>query len=165
MAENTSDLFSVESVLAGLKRFQRSTVEYVFKRLYLDSDAALRFLVADEVGLGKTLVARGVIAKAIKHLRKTLGEDHRIDIVYICSNASIARQNVRKLNVAGGNGFELTSRITLLPIQLSSLNNSPNKINFVSFTPGTSFDQKSNIGLLDGRKGFIIQDASKALEA
>jgi hypothetical protein len=151
MAENTSDLFSVESVLAGLKRFQRSTVEYVFKRLYLDSDAALRFLVADEVGLGKTLVARGVIAKAIKHLRKTLGEDHRIDIVYICSNASIARQNVRKLNVAGGNGFELTSRITLLPIQLSSLNNSPNKINFVSFTPGTSFDQKSNIGMMDER--------------
>ena len=151
MAQNTSDLFSVESVLAGLKRFQRSTVEYVFKRLYLDSDPALRFLIADEVGLGKTLVARGVIAKAIKHLRETLGEKHRIDIVYICSNGSIARQNIRKLNVAGGDGFQLNSRITLLPIQLSSLNNSTNKINFVSFTPGTSFDQKSNIGMMDER--------------
>ena len=151
MAQNTSDLFSVESVLAGLKRFQRSTVEYVFKRLYLDSDPALRFLIADEVGLGKTLVARGVIAKAIVHLRETLGEKHRIDIVYICSNGSIARQNIRKLNVAGGDGFQLNSRITLLPIQLSSLNNSTNKINFVSFTPGTSFDQKSNIGMMDER--------------
>jgi hypothetical protein len=151
MAENTSDLFSVESVLAGLKRFQRSTVEYVFKRLYLDSDPALRFLIADEVGLGKTLVAKGVIAKAIKHLRETLGEKHRIDIVYICSNGSIARQNIRKLNVAGGDGFQLNSRITLLPIQLSSLNNATNKINFVSFTPGTSFDQKSNIGMMDER--------------
>jgi hypothetical protein len=151
MVKNTNDQFSVESILAGLKRFQRSTVEYVFKRLYLDSDPALRFLIADEVGLGKTLVARGVIAKAIKHLRETLGEKHRIDIIYICSNGSIARQNIKKINVAGADGFQLNSRITLLPIQLSSLNNSSNKINFVSFTPGTSFDQKSNIGMMDER--------------
>lgn len=151
MFQNNSNIFSEESVLAGLKRFQRITVEYVFKRLYLDSDPALRFLIADEVGLGKTLVARGLIAKAIKYLRETLGEKHRIDIVYICSNGSIARQNVSKLNVVKGKGFELTSRITLLPTELASLNNSPNKINFVSFTPGTSFDQKSSIGMMDER--------------
>ena len=50
-------------VLNGLKGFQRDTVEYAFERLYLASDSTRRFLVADEVGLGKTLVARGVIAK------------------------------------------------------------------------------------------------------
>ena len=50
--------------------------------------------LADEVGLGKTLVARGVIAQVVDHLRQ-LG-DKRVDIVYICSNAAIARHNLRK---------------------------------------------------------------------
>ncbi len=48
-------------ILAGLKEFQHKTVEYVFRRLYTDPDAVHRFLVADEVGLGKTAdpMARG----------------------------------------------------------------------------------------------------------
>jgi len=58
----------VEKVLSGLKDFQRDTVEYVFRRLYLDDDQTSRFLIADEVGLGKTLIARGLIAKAVDHL-------------------------------------------------------------------------------------------------
>ena len=57
-----------QAILDGLKDFQRDTVDYVFRRLYLDDACVRRFLVADEVGLGKTLVARGVIAKAIDHL-------------------------------------------------------------------------------------------------
>ena len=36
-------------ILAGLKDFQRSTVEHVFRRLYTDLDSNRRFLVADEV--------------------------------------------------------------------------------------------------------------------
>ena len=55
-------------VLEGLKGFQRATVEYAFERLYRAPDSTRRFLVADEVGLGKTLVARGLIAKALDHL-------------------------------------------------------------------------------------------------
>ena len=65
-----------------------------FARLYTDDDCTRRFLVADEVGLGKTLVARGVIAKAIDHLWETVP---RIDIIYICSNSNIASQNITKL--------------------------------------------------------------------
>ena len=57
-------------VLPGLKAFQRDTVDYVFKRMYQDSPAATRFLVADEVGLGKTLVARGLVARAIDRLQE-----------------------------------------------------------------------------------------------
>ena len=130
------------SVLNGLKDFQRKTVDYVFRRLYLDNTPARRFLVADEVGLGKTLVARGVIAKTIEHLRDKVS---RIDIVYICSNADIARQNINRLNVTGGEDFELASRITLLPIMLHDLKHKP--LNFISFTPGTSFDLKKNLGI------------------
>lgn len=149
MTRRTEASFSAESVLAGLKRFQRQTAEYVFKRMYLDEDQTTRFLIADEVGLGKTLVAKGVIAKASEHLKREFGKDYRVDIVYICSNASIASQNISRLNIFKENAFSLASRITLLPLQ--NLNKSPDKINFVSFTPATSFDQKSSIGLMHER--------------
>jgi len=76
-------------VLSGLKHFQRRTVDHVFRRMY-GPDPVTKFLVADEVGLGKTLVARGLIAKAVTHLQAT--GTRRIDIVYICSNAAIARR-------------------------------------------------------------------------
>ncbi len=53
--------FDAEAAMRPLKAFQRRTVDYVFRRLYLDPDCTRHFLVADEVGLGKTMVARGVI--------------------------------------------------------------------------------------------------------
>ena len=69
----------VQHALAdNLKEFQRRTVDYVSQRLY-GTGATDRFLVADEVGLGKTLVARGIIAKAIEHLSETT---KRIDVIY-----------------------------------------------------------------------------------
>jgi len=128
-------------VLARLKDFQRRTVEYVFQRFYVDPDPADRFLVADEVGLGKTLVARGVIAKAIDALRDTV---KRIDIVYICSNVSIASQNIARLNVSGVQEFVRPTRLALLPMHIAGIRN--NKVNYVSLTPGTSFDPKSREG-------------------
>ena len=89
---------SVEASLKPLKSFQRRTVEHAFDRLFMAEDSTGRFLVADEVGLGKTLVARGIIARAIDHLWNDV---ERIDIVYICSNGSIARANLPKLQVGG----------------------------------------------------------------
>lgn len=136
----------LETVLGGLKDFQRDTVEYVFRRLYTDEDASDRFLVADEVGLGKTLVARGVIAKAVNHLWKDVD---RIDILYICSNADIARQNINRLNITGQRNFALASRITLLPVRLRDLKG--NRLNFVSFTPGTAFELSHNLGTVGER--------------
>lgn len=138
--------FSAETVLAGLKDFQRETVEYVFGRMYLDPTPTRRFLVADEVGLGKTLVAKGVIAKVLEHLE---GTGKRIDIVYVCSNTAIAHQNVNRLNVLGKGTFALASRLTLLPTQVQNLR--ANKVNFVSFTPGTTFDLKSRSGTMHER--------------
>lgn len=130
-----------KTILKGLKDFQLDTVEYVFRRLYLDDDNTRRFLVADEVGLGKTLVARGVIAKTIDYL---WDRTDRIDVVYVCSNTDIARQNIQRLNVTGCEDFSLSSRITLLPITVGDMQH--RRINFVSFTPGTSFDLKGSSG-------------------
>lgn len=133
------------AILGGLKDFQRDTVEYVFDRLY-GANPESRFLVADEVGLGKTLVARGVIAKAIDHL---WDKKDRIDIVYICSNADIARQNVNRLNVTEQQEFIRTARVTLLPTQIRDFQKNP--LNFISLTPGTSFDLKSSLGTREER--------------
>lgn len=120
--------------LASLKDFQRATADYAFRRLWLDDDQVKRFLVADEVGLGKTMVAKGVIAKTVDYLWET---DKRIDIVYICSNSQIARQNLSRLNVVGGTEVKHADRLTLLPKVIRNLRDQ--RINFVSFTPGTSF--------------------------
>ena len=133
------------TILAGLKDFQRDTVEYVFRRLYLDANYVRRFLVADEVGLGKTLVARGLVAKTIDHL---WDRTERIDVVYVCSNTDIARQNINRLNVTGCEDFSLSSRITLLPLTLQQMDP---RLNFISFTPGTSFDLRSRGGIAQER--------------
>lgn len=134
----------VKEVLAGLKDFQQATVDYVFDRLY-GIDATRRFLLADEVGLGKTLVAKGVIARAVDRLWDDV---ERIDIIYICSNADIARQNLTRLR-SGSTAFTLPSRITLLPLNIDNLRH--RKLNFVSFTPGTSLEPRSAMGTAEER--------------
>lgn len=128
------------SPLEGLKDFQRKTVEYVFKQFYGENQQS-RFLVADEVGLGKTMVARGVIAKTIEHLRQ---KTDRIDIIYICSNTTIATQNIKRLNGGDRHGVALATRLTLLPQIVRSLRS--NKLNFISLTPGTTFDHTLSRG-------------------
>ena len=132
-----------DDILKPLKPFQRRTVDHAFRRLFLDADSTSRFLVADEVGLGKTLVARGIIARAIDHLWDDVD---RIDVIYVCSNAGIARANLPKLQIGGASerSFALATRLTLLATEFASRDDGPgfmdNKLNFVSFTPGTSFD-------------------------
>ena len=129
-------------VYPRLKDFQRTTVDYAFRRMYKDEDLTTRFLVADEVGLGKTMVARGLIARVLDELE---GKIDRIDIIYVCSNSAIARQNVNKLAMKDAGDVVLSSRITLLPLEAHKLSGS--RVNLVSFTPATSFDLRSSFGL------------------
>lgn len=135
----------VDAVLDGLKDFQRRTVDYVFRRLYLDDEPVRRFLIADEVGLGKTLVARGVVAKAVAHL---WDKRERIDVIYVCSNGDIARQNANRLTLPGVKARVMPSRITLMPKVVKTLDR---KLNFVSITPGTSFNLRSSSGTAEER--------------
>ncbi len=148
---------SVDASLKPLKPFQRRTVEHAFHRLFKANDSTGRFLVADEVGLGKTLVARGIIARAIDHLWNRV---ERIDIVYICSNGSIARANLPKLRVGGAEerSFALATRLTMLATELAHREGEPglagSKLNFVSFTPGTSFNLGRSTG--QGREREVL---------
>lgn len=135
--------FRAEPYLAKLRPFQRATVDHVVDVLYR-SKSGKRFLVADETGLGKTMVARGVIASAIEALQDEPGVD-RIDVVYICSNADVARQNVRKLDILG-NEVSLSTRLSLLAAETDKLKNGDRSagkpVNLVSLTPKTAFPDK-----------------------
>jgi len=143
--------FDATPALDGLRGFQLRTVEHVFKRLYLDDHPADRFLVADETGLGKSMVARGVIAKAIERLDQRDSGVDRIDIVYVCSNADLAKQNLGRLNVTGQRDIIESGRLTLLPTELARLNapastGTRKRVNFISLTPGTSFNVSKATG-------------------
>ncbi|TGU46793.1 DEAD/DEAH box helicase [bacterium M00.F.Ca.ET.152.01.1.1] len=141
--------FEAATALAPLKAFQRRTVDYVFDRLYGDQDPVRQFLVADEVGLGKTMVARGVIARTIEKLWDTTD---RIDILYICSNQAIAAQNLNRLNVLNRRELALPTRMTLIPLQLQGAQSlDANKVNFISLTPGTTFNLRSTTGVTQER--------------
>jgi len=127
-----------ETILAGLKDFQQDTARWVFKRMFDLDNPTSRFLVADEVGLGKTHVAKGVVAQVIDHLQHT--GDRRHDIVYICSNSAIARQNLRKLVPKGIEPLTGVERLTMLPaVELDAGSSGRSSVNLLSITPGTSF--------------------------
>ena len=146
-----SDRFLSAPALTGLKDFQRKTVEYVFKRFY-GEDPTSRFLIADEVGLGKTLVARGIIAKTLEHLQD---EVERVDVIYVCSNAAIAKQNIDRLKVSDTKGFSIATRLTYLPKEVESLRK--NKVNFISLTPGTAFDHTRSRGGHADERAILYQ--------
>ncbi len=140
------------AALEMLKDFQIDTVDYVYHRLYEEDRD--RFLIADEVGLGKTLVARGLIARAIDRLWEGENRIDRIDVIYVCSNTDIARQNINRISLdrvdePGRRQKAFASRLTMLPKHLSDLNE--NRVNFVSFTPGTSFNLRSSGGIAHER--------------
>src|SRR6056297_3915110 len=145
-----TERFQADDALRPLKAFQRKTVDYVAKRLLSDPDAVRHFLVADEVGLGKTMVARGVIARTIEALQDTVP---RIDIVYICSNGAIAKQNVARLNVMDGERTRvLPTRLTMLCLELARSGGIKREgVNFFSLTPGTSLDLKQGGGMKQER--------------
>ena len=148
--------FYAEPILAPLKDFQRATVEHVTDRLYRSADSSRRFLVADETGLGKSLVARGVIARAIEQLQDDDSVD-RIDVVYVCSNSDIADQNLKRLNVTGQDHLPFASRLTLLAKHSRRLAAAAGiaahgkRVNLVSFTPGTSFEMGWRTGKAEER--------------
>ena len=147
----TGQRIDVAATMADLKDFQRRTAEWAFERMYAERDPALRFLVADEVGLGKTHVAKGVIAQVIDYLGRT--GDKRHDIVYVCSNAAIARQNLRKLVPEGIEPTPVeVDRLTMLPlVELKGDRDGRPGINLLAITPGTSLKFGASTGRFSER--------------
>ncbi len=138
--------FSAKAVLGNLMDFQKRTTDYAFRRLFTARDSTDRFLVADEVGLGKTMVARGIAAKTIQHLKGKVG---RIDIVYVCSNSAIAQQNLARLRMPGIPAPVNLERLGMMPLKIAEIEQQ--EVCLVAFTPGTSFQVRGSLGRKEER--------------
>lgn len=95
----------IDKTLAGLKDFQQASVERVIENFFSERHSE-RVLVADEVGLGKTIVAKGVIAQMLRRQINQGVEPAEIEhprqpfrVTYICSNLALANENRKKLAV------------------------------------------------------------------
>ncbi len=136
----------IRETLDGLKDFQRKTVDYVFEQLYINGRT--KMLIADEVGLGKTIVAKGIIAKAFEKFVPKRNKPS-FNVVYICSNQALAKQNLKKLNFTGNSlAIDYSNeddRVTSLAYVSMK---EERKITFKikAFTPATSFDRKTHPG-------------------
>jgi hypothetical protein len=144
---NKEELLHIaKNIESELKDFQKATVNYVFDKLYKKGER--KHLVADEVGLGKTIVAKGVIAKAMEaHLKKESNEPFRV--IYICSNQALSGQNLKKLNIFKKDEFVQNTASRLIYMALKPQNNE--RFQLSSLTPSTSFRIISGTGVAEER--------------
>ena len=132
----------IQDTMDMLKDFQRATVERVD---WLFKNGQNRVLVADEVGMGKTMVAKGTIALMAKRF---LDEGKKkFKVIYVCSNQSIANQNISELDVFNAGHENITD--TRLSMQHLLVERTKNKsgasfIQLIPLTPQTSFNQKNS---------------------
>ncbi|MGO8735855.1 MAG: helicase-related protein [Terriglobia bacterium] len=117
--------FQQATILAAMRAFQRFS-------------SPRRFLVADEVGLGKTVVAQGILQEMM--LRKQRKNGGPLVVFYVCSSLAIAAQNRRKLLEAlpeseRGDAVCPVDRITLVGTQDPPSNQ---RLNLYTLTPDTS---------------------------
>ncbi len=135
--------------------FQEATAQRIF-HMYKNMGRR-RILLADEVGLGKTMVARRVI-----ELVKKWHEEQKDDffkVVYICSNINIADQNIAKLGVANKMNVS-ESRLSMQHLFITLKNKEicdkakkddkmPESI--IPLTPSTSFRLTNSLGTANER--------------
>lgn len=115
-----------------LAQFQEAAVAHIVARL-MDKRGSRRVLLADEVGLGKTIVARGVIEHLLSRRRDPL------TVIYLCSNTEIAEQNRRKLDPSGGRSI---GRVTELALDRPG---TAPELLLYSFTPATSLREGTGL--------------------
>lgn len=141
----------IQNTLNGLKDFQRKTVDYVYDQLY--KKGRDKMLIADEVGLGKTIVAKGILARTFADFEPT-NKKPLFKVIYICSNMALARQNLRKLNFTEDptaiDYSEQDDRLTALAYEPNCANENLT-FTIKAFTPATSFDDRTSAGKADER--------------
>ena len=146
---------TVNSVMSGLKDFQQATVNRIDQLFREDKHKITRVLVSDEVGLGKTLIAKGTVAKMalLRHEEK----DDLFRVVYVCSNATIADQNLKKLRITADTILDdsYSSRLSMQHLNIFKQENSPDVlkkyIQLIPITPSTSFRMTSGRGTVQER--------------
>lgn len=132
-----------------LREFQRRSRNHAC-RVLLSGAGPGRFLVADEVGLGKTRVARGVIEE-VEALHATAGRGRAV--VYIAANAEIGRQNGKVLR-GRAEELDLPSRPSLLPLYSAAL--SRPGLHVLAFTPTTALRLRRGTGTAEERALLLV---------
>jgi hypothetical protein len=136
----------IDKTLATLKDFQKETVKSVVASFR--AGGSERVLVADEVGLGKTIVAKGVIAELLKERLSNQPSGKKIAplrVTYICSNLTLADENRKKLAVFHGvdqDKYVLQpsyGRLLDTAVKSSSEGSAGKILEICSLTPSTSF--------------------------
>lgn len=130
-----------------LTPFQEAAVECIVRNFEKPAGSR-RFLLADEVGLGKTLVAQGVISKMM-----TRNPRRGFTVVYICSNLEIGEQNRTKL-ISSKKAKLFPGRLSLLPLDSRKIEKerAKGKGLLFSFTPGTSLHFGRSTGISQERR-------------
>jgi hypothetical protein len=138
----------IEHSLRLLKDFQQATVDVVYNRLFVQGQS--RMLVADEVGLGKTIVAKGIIARRLKD-KLAQGDSSPLRVTYICSNQIIGQENVKKLDLYQQQSLDRNlDRLVFLALKPQFDPTTPLRLN--TLTPGTSFRSTEHAGEQRERK-------------
>lgn len=123
------------------KDFQEATANRIVD---LFKEGHNRVLLADEVGLGKTIVAKTVVAKTGDWKQEESKKDYVV--VYICSNAGIANQNCGKLGIPKENRVSISEgRLSMQHLMLAETKTKGN-VRLIPMTPATSFQMRSGVG-------------------
>ena len=142
----------------GTYDFQQATanrIAEIFRKATIDENGRenktggqRRVLLADEVGLGKTIMAREVISR-VREMRNEVGDD-MFRVVYVCSNMNIVRQNIANLGIKEKLDVS-ESRLSLQHLIIATKDRELKKASqhlmpemIIPLTPGTSFSQNGS---------------------
>ena len=130
-------------------QFQEAAVQRIIAAL-TNKNGSRRFLLADEVGLGKTVVAAGVVRELLKSKRRKQGKP--FSIVYLCSSNAIAAQNAVRIQrrIAETVKVSEIKRLSLYPKDSTDASNYEAVI--YAFTPGTSLTVGNRTGRMEERR-------------
>lgn len=160
---NLDPLTHIDSSMSELTDFQRATVAATDARIQASNGQGARILIADEVGLGKTLVARGVLALTLRRWLQSGPKNRPLRVVYVCSNQALAHENAVKLAVFRDDASKERWMATPTFGRLSDLGIKQDVpqpgivLELCSLTPATSFALTSGDGT--ARERYIIWKA------
>ena len=124
------------------KDFQQATANRI---LEVFRSGQNRILLADEVGLGKTIIASDVVRQVADWHKNEMQDDH-FKVIYICSNINIANQNARKLGVSELMNVS-ESRLSMQHLKIYQNKKSKRSYEqLIPLTPATSFSMTSGCG-------------------
>lgn len=110
-------------------KFQEDGANFVCKRM--KEEGKNRFLLADEVGLGKTITAAQIIGKMKPN------DNTPFRVGYICGNEALANENIRKLK----------QKLADINVVVSERRSERLSLGFKAFIPSKNANQKTNRGV------------------